>query len=454
MLERLVFEGPLVSLGSFRNAFHGQRPEYGDFIEIGATLGEGGEPAAGATEGSGDRPPKVCFRWAWTDQHRDGRLDLIDIRDRVGGCAQFSLSDDEHGGPVRCTLRSAAVDLGPGAGGDLAGLLRRVDQWTGAAIHLVRSDSGWMCEWTLKDPAPPTEEDWRAAIHAARPVWVGTFAEWAEAEIVCREQDHRRLANELPGALRATPAAPLARVLLGMGRLIDEAIQGLSAGQYIGPVRRPPTRFEPALVERESTLHPNGEGLMRVLDESTPRRETLNRLLKFVDPRYQIRTAEVGTSATICELLLDKVVGNRTIESSLLDVGSGFAQVLPVLAAVALQRERYGRAGFVMIEQPELHLHPRLAAQLGEVMVGTAKVQGNSGPEPNGGWPQVLVETHSEHLCLRVARCVRTGATAREDVAFVYLSADGMVTRIGLDEHGNFDTAWPGGFFPEAQEEL
>jgi predicted ATPase len=109
----------------------------------------------------------------------------------------------------------------------------------------------------------------------------------------------------------------------------------------------------------------------------------------------------------------------------------------------------------VAVEQPELHIHPRA-----QVAVGDLLTQIDSSAN-------FLIETHSEHLILRLLKRIRQTsdnelpegykAVAPEDVSIVYLepSAEGVRARkIEIDEDGEFIGRWPNGFFKERGEEL
>ena len=124
-------------------------------------------------------------------------------------------------------------------------------------------------------------------------------------------------------------------------------------------------------------------------------------------------------------------------------VGSGIAQVLPIVAAVEL----LGPRALLSIEQPELHLHPRLQANLGEYLCDRA----TASSEPT------IVETHSELLVLRVLRMVREGKTDPSKVAVYYVgdtSEGPQITRMRIDANGEFIDEWPAGFFEERLDEL
>ena len=134
------------------------------------------------------------------------------------------------------------------------------------------------------------------------------------------------------------------------------------------------------------------------------------------------------------------------------DVGVGISQLLPVVVA-ALD---LNRPTITAIEQPELHVHPRLQVELGDLFAQQAV---------NGG--VLLIETHSEHLLLRIMRRMRQtnddtlpdGAPRLqpEDVAVFFVEPDGaetLVREMPLNERGELVKAWPGGFFEEDLREI
>jgi len=137
------------------------------------------------------------------------------------------------------------------------------------------------------------------------------------------------------------------------------------------------------------------------------------------------------------------------------DVGIGISQVLPVLV------QAYGnQQKLVAIEQPEIHLHPGMQAELGDVFIESAL-----GERRN----TFLIETHSEHLILRIMRRIREthlGKLPKEknlapvkptDVAVLYVERDGdhgLVREFPLNERGDLVKAWPGGFFEEGLREM
>jgi predicted ATPase len=106
----------------------------------------------------------------------------------------------------------------------------------------------------------------------------------------------------------------------------------------------------------------------------------------------------------------------------------------------------------IAIEQPELHLHPSLQSKVADILIESCTKRNNF----------FLVETHSEHLLLRVMKRMRQTAEGTledenlrltpDDVAVLYVDNDGEKTYIlelELDEDGTLLDPWPGGFFEE-----
>jgi len=133
-------------------------------------------------------------------------------------------------------------------------------------------------------------------------------------------------------------------------------------------------------------------------------------------------------------------------------VGTGISQVFPVLAAAMTEGTQ-----LVMIEQPELHIHPRLQCELADFFIAQSHHYQDRA---------FMIETHSEHLILRFLRRIRE--TARHELAnesfslspdeigvFYFEEADDgvRVLELRIGPNGEFLDEWPGGFFEEAFNE-
>ena len=133
------------------------------------------------------------------------------------------------------------------------------------------------------------------------------------------------------------------------------------------------------------------------------------------------------------------------------DVGIGVSQVLPVLVSAFAYKN-----AILAMEQPELHLHPALQAELGDVFIDSALKGQNT----------FVLETHSEHLILRILRRIRETTANKntasapvkpEDVAMLYVQTGpegAIVTELRVDAHGRLLDPCPDGFFEEDFREL
>ncbi|HBL31676.1 MAG TPA: hypothetical protein DD490_33045 [Acidobacteria bacterium] len=134
-------------------------------------------------------------------------------------------------------------------------------------------------------------------------------------------------------------------------------------------------------------------------------------------------------------------IGGKPI--NLIDVGYGVSQILPILVDCL----RGENGGTFLLQQPEVHLHPRAQAELGSFLAVLAKQQDK----------RFVIETHSDYLVDRVRMDIRDkkGITP-EDVALLYFerkNGESTIHRLELDEQGNILNAPPGyrSFFLEEE---
>jgi predicted ATPase len=134
------------------------------------------------------------------------------------------------------------------------------------------------------------------------------------------------------------------------------------------------------------------------------------------------------------------------LSANLAQGGEGLQQVLAVVVH-QLWRQRSDSSSFLdVVEQPELHLHAAAQAPLADLFIDTA-VQGRG---------QVLVETHSEPILLRVQRRVAEGRLLPEQVSlyFVEMGNEGSQLRpVDIHPDGELDW-WPPGVFEEDFREV
>lgn len=150
----------------------------------------------------------------------------------------------------------------------------------------------------------------------------------------------------------------------------------------------------------------------------------------------------------------EEEVNSSGTTANIREVGSGLAQVLPVIIEAAL----LSPGTMIIVEQPELHLHPNAQAELGDLLIGAAKFGVN-----------FLLETHSENLLLRVRRRIaETTANAitdsdkrltLEELGTYFVNRESnrsVIYHVPFDEWGDYVTRPPGfgDFFGQDYEEL
>ena len=136
-------------------------------------------------------------------------------------------------------------------------------------------------------------------------------------------------------------------------------------------------------------------------------------------------------------------------EVLLTDVGVGVSQVLPVLVLCYAAP----RGSIILLEQPEIHLHPAVQSGLADILIDAAERRG----------VQIIVESHSEHLLRRLQRRIAENAqpaegsvATPEGIALYFCQMrDGaaQVEELALDAYGDIAN-WPPGFFGDEFGEI
>ena len=214
---------------------------------------------------------------------------------------------------------------------------------------------------------------------------------------------------------------------------------------YLGPLRSPPQRSYVVSGGTRASTGIHGQFMPNILyrdDETLQRVNTwFNELeldYELAVPRLSSQVELIGEQASIT--LLDK----RNTEVTLVDVGFGINQVLPVI----IEGVASPRGSIICVEQPEIHLHPRLQAKLADMVVETAQ-EGK----------QWIIETHSEMLIRQIqTRIADPGDDLTEDdVSVVYVlrgDESSTIKPLEIDGSGEFKEKWPDGFFDDASKKI
>lgn len=130
------------------------------------------------------------------------------------------------------------------------------------------------------------------------------------------------------------------------------------------------------------------------------------------------------------------------------DVGFGISQVLPVLTQLF-----YAQPGSIIImEQPEIHLHPSAQSELADVIIDAV----NSRENGKDRGIQLIIETHSEHFLRRLQRRIAEDAIEQEKVTAYFADTSvspAKLEPLKIDEFGNIRN-WPDNFFGDEMEDI
>lgn len=230
--------------------------------------------------------------------------------------------------------------------------------------------------------------------------------------------------------------------------------QALPAPSYLGPFRVQADRFNRAPGQRVRQLGPKGEWAIELLAEDQIRFG--GDLVRGVSEWF---TDALNQGISV-DILDDRsrllVADHRSMtDVSLADTGAGFSQVLPVVVQHHAFRKDRLPASTLIVEQPELHLHPGAHGAVMDLALQTV-----SGA-PQIRTPNCMFETHSEQIIMRLRRRIAEGFDPNK-VALWSLNhresndadaAEDPLRVIKFDASGDPD-AWPVGVFEEALDDL
>lgn len=225
---------------------------------------------------------------------------------------------------------------------------------------------------------------------------------------------------------------------------INEAIQFFAKNlAFVGPSR---LRFGPVVQRSDNvptTVGKDGEWMVDRLGLNKQLIAAVNRALNDLGVGYRVSVNPVADPDLSSWWKFELRDEKTDILVAQDQVGYGVSQLLPLITEVVSKSH-----SLVLLEQPELHIHPRLQAAFGSILA-----EATVGDEPS----QFIVETHSENLLLRLRRLVRNGVLLPEAISIAYVQQTAQGSRIipiRLDTNGNFQDPWPGGFFEEGFDEI
>jgi hypothetical protein len=221
----------------------------------------------------------------------------------------------------------------------------------------------------------------------------------------------------------------------------------LNAFEYVGPLREFPRRVVTEASEGRG-LGARGERLVLHLGRNAQLVDEVNRAFRELEIPYELAVNQFNAGKiedALGDVAVAVLVDTRSgVVVSPADVGFGLSQILPVVVQLV-----GNRGSLIVIEQPEIHLHPKMQSRIADVMLRSVIEYGNT----------LLIETHSEHILFRLERRLRSLTPGMRNgvlgVNYVK-SARGRaeIVPLTVDSTGRVVDPWPEGFFDEKLSDL
>jgi AAA ATPase domain/Protein of unknown function (DUF3696) len=206
---------------------------------------------------------------------------------------------------------------------------------------------------------------------------------------------------------------------------------------YVGPLRAKLQRFYRVSPELPDTVGSQGEHAANLFRRrAADLKAEIDSWVKRFEFGEELRY--IGLTDDLFQL----VFKSDTEETNVADAGFGASQVLPlIIQAVVAPHD-----SLTIAEQPEIHLNPRLQCVLADLFAQMA-ISGH----------RVIVETHSEHLIVRLRRLIAEGKISPDLVSLFFVekeSGASKIREIPIQKNGNIERdVWPTGFFEDGLRE-
>ena len=216
---------------------------------------------------------------------------------------------------------------------------------------------------------------------------------------------------------------------------------------YIGPFRKTPERsYSRHTIYGLDKFGIHGENAYSFLiqDSLTVEQNLINKVSGWYEENFEGWGVVVNSEkAPFYQVELSRE--NSGLSVNIKDVGQGMSQALPLVTRAMMPTDS---ETLIILEQPELHLHPAAHANLAELFVQSVKDDINK---------KYLIETHSQNFLLRLRRLVAEGGVKKEDLQLYFVDFDedsgvSQLKAIEVDDNGEV-SFWPDGIFNESYEE-
>jgi len=231
------------------------------------------------------------------------------------------------------------------------------------------------------------------------------------------------------------PLEIFSQVVSKFWEIIDKVV-------FIGPIRQKPERYYFSGGYIPLNVGQVGEKTAELMFHNKKLVNQINHAFEFFNIDYEVFVKPVSDSSSdvFTITLLDKKSHTEVSQS---DVGFGLSQLLPIIVQAYIATNK-----IICIEQPEIHLHPKLQSKLGEFFINRINETEDC---------QFIIETHSEHLLLRVQNLIRKGILSKEDVEILYVEKSEKATVVyplEINKRGEFIDSWPDDFIDQNLEDI
>ena len=213
---------------------------------------------------------------------------------------------------------------------------------------------------------------------------------------------------------------------------------------YLGPRRDDPRHDYSWRVSHPKDIGRYGEDMISALLSSRVRQLSIEeQILKWLQRLDLIDSYALNPTSNTnqdYEFLVKQYKDGP--EVGLTDVGFGVSQVLPLIAQCYYAPE----GSILILEQPEAHLHPKAQSELADVLIDVVKNRN----------VQIILESHSEHLLLRLMRRIAEEEILADQTAFHFCQIEdgnSKAEQLKVDEYGNISN-WPKDFFGDEMGDL
>ena len=217
---------------------------------------------------------------------------------------------------------------------------------------------------------------------------------------------------------------------------------------YVRPLRIMPDRYYRYQNYSIDEISPDGKNLAMYFANLSE--EDMQKFNKWTSDKFQF-SIKLNKSEGHVEI---EIIERGKQSHNMVDTGFGYNQLLPILAIIwnsqnkKMRRFYYGidtPIKFIVIEQPELHLHPRVMSKFAEMICSVIKEQKENEDI------RFIIETHSDTLINKLGTLVNSSVISADTINVVLFNAQGegmdnYVEQIAYDENGYIQN-WPLGFF-------